>query len=150
MCSTKLFIILFGCILIYFIPSGIALRLTDYNNAKAKFSLLDPYELPDDTYLIRDIEDLSLNCTCPRVFWPVCGADRETYFNACVLRCINKTKRRRNGPCIEYRRMSEVVFNFKIPTAWRNPNVQPFLTSGDKLEDVLIEFGPEEKKPWKT
>ncbi|KAJ8708696.1 hypothetical protein PYW08_010078 [Mythimna loreyi] len=137
-----------GCILIWFIPYGVPLKMENYNEVKASFSLLDPYELPLEHPLIEDIEYLT-NCTCPRVFWPACGEDTETYFNACVLRCINITKMKRTGPCITYRRMNEFVLNFKIPTAWRNKDVEPFLVPSDKLEDVLVEFGHEIVKPEK-
>lgn len=101
---------------------------------KKVFSFVDPYELPEDTQMLHDIEDLT-NCTCPRVFYPACGEDGETYFNACVLKCIGLTKMRRRGPCISFRRMDSMFLNLKIPFVWRDPDAA-FLEPDNKLEDV--------------
>lgn len=34
-----------------------------------------------------DSNDPDSACICPRIFWPVCGSDNETYSNSCTLRC---------------------------------------------------------------
>nr|XP_053620136.1 uncharacterized protein LOC128680768 [Plodia interpunctella] len=60
------------------------------------------------------------NCSmCPRVYWPVCAKDNISYFNHCVLKCLNKSSLyRRDGVCINYRRnlnMNTSIINLILP-----------------------------------
>ena len=38
------------------------------------------------------------NCSCPRVYNPICGSDKKTYTNECLMRCAGITKSKA-GPC---------------------------------------------------
>ena len=101
------------------------------------FSLVDPFELPKGILDLQDMEDLT-NCTCPRSFYAVCGKDNETYFNACVLNCLKKTKIRRLGPCIIYRRSNTILLDMKIPSIWKNSTNAAEIMQDEELESVLL------------
>lgn len=55
-----------------------------------------------EAYKPKKTDTQCLNC--PRIYYPVCGHDKITYANMCILNCLNKTTFYRDGQCINYRR----------------------------------------------
>lgn len=105
------------------------LDYSDFDYMQKRYGVALPFYLPTNiTDRFIDLKEMGLRekCKCPRIYIPVCSYDNRTYVNECILNCI-KTKKRRNGPCISYRRQSEVG-QVVVPYEWniRNQNkIQP-------------------------
>ncbi|PZC74809.1 hypothetical protein B5X24_HaOG207152 [Helicoverpa armigera] len=108
----------------------------NYEKLKKMFSLVDPYILPPGQE-ITQLENFT-DCACPRVFWPACGENNETYYNACVLKCIKETALRRLGPCFTYRRTNTLILDMRIPNRWKLDTSNVTLNSEEELENVLL------------
>lgn len=91
----------------------------DFDFMQSRYGVALPFYLP--TSIIDRFIDLKQmgkgeRCSCPRIYIPVCSYNNRTYVNECIMNCIY-AKKRRNGPCISYRRKLEPVEVF-IPSEW--------------------------------
>lgn len=102
-------------------------------------NITQPEEILDTRNNVLDLNEMTHHpegkCNCPRVYVPVCGSNRITYSNACVMHCdgLNTTVIR-EGPCIDYRRKnSDIAYNITLPKQWVMRNV-----TSDKLIQLTL------------
>lgn len=108
-----------------------------------------PFFLPKSiTERFIDLKEmgLGLTCNCPRIYIPVCSYNNITYVNECILNCVRAKKKRRNGPCISYRRKNERVY-IVIPSDWNSSNkIKPQKRRSftrrmfDKIKEIFKKF----------
>lgn len=96
-----------------------AARFGSFDYMQARYGVALPFYLPESVVgRFIDLNQMGKGkkCRCPRIYIPVCSYNNRTYVNECIMNCI-KAKKRRNGPCIAYRRKHEHVQVF-IPSEW--------------------------------
>ncbi|XP_035454907.2 uncharacterized protein LOC118279346 [Spodoptera frugiperda] len=111
-----------------------------YSELKGEMGLVDPYQIDQEAINLVDIENMT-TCDCPRVHYPVCANNGETYINHCVLRCTGDSEFLRFGPCVMYRRMDNVaVFPIRIPTKWKMSKNHSIIEIDDRVDAYVIEI----------
>ncbi|KAH9645441.1 hypothetical protein HF086_006467 [Spodoptera exigua] len=114
-------------------------QATSYASLKEEFGLIDPYLLDEEAINVVDLENLT-DCDCPRVHFPVCAKNGDTYVNHCILRCSEESEFVRFGSCISYRRMDSFAFNLSIPTKWKNLNDHSQIEANEPVDKVYVEI----------
>lgn len=91
-----------------------------FNDMMARYGVALPFYLPENvTDRFIDLREMGLRakCMCPRIYIPVCSENNRTYVNECILNCVRAKRKRRNGPCINYRRHNKPIY-VVVPQEW--------------------------------
>lgn len=116
-----------------------------------RYGIAVPFFLPENiTDRFIDLNEMGKReaCRCPRIYIPACSYDNRTYVNECILNCIGALKKRRNGPCLAYRRKYDPI-EVMIPQEWNKRHeatIKPLKRRSwikrifDKIKEKVMKF----------